>query len=733
MKLKRQKGATLGLVAVCVLVIIVLGIGFFILSQILGGGREIANATDAGVLTVARKALSPTLITVPLSGDSGTNPVNDFIAFDPNNVGNVLNATSGNIDMLGVNRVIAQAVLVALNAQEINTPTASGHAQNVATAAKTVATALRNMIQGGSMPAMSATSQLPAQFNTVAQANNTKMFEGNKVNLQGGAGGLTSTFMRTGYSTNVYMSQPLISALPVSPPSNLVNQNPNALKHTGSQYMAGYINFGIPAGNGSTVNIAGIPLFPQQKPHLVDIGEFSTDANAASGQGQAPFNGGTYLPPNAFRANTQTLESNSSTLGGAVGCALVGCLQSDFVASLPRGYVRIINGPSALQTNPPISSVADGTNDVFNNELWPPNGNAEVSNNGVYALSSSPAAQSYITQWQQFNAGSTTVQPPGPGQPGYPTGVYIITPNGFANPTLAQLQAIRSQQECDALNIWDNPTACFAPNTNGSVPSQGDLVNAIEVQNNISPGSQPLNPTNGLTAIEYQKAELLAQAGHDAYCATVTPVGPTGMKVFTVGDCYATPFAPVNFGVPGSPLQYINQIGNGGQNACATDVITKITNRMQEADATLTQAQVQAALGSSPVGAPSGNDGDLDLSETLYLYSPGPGTVQLAYGTPGSYFNSTLQNDGTSSAAVYNCSNTYNISHNIVDANKDNAPGFCPRGDADYHQEPYTQGPGYLPGTDSAIWTPSSGWRNLLGDIQFENTASGGGTFCKPN
>lgn len=59
MILHRKKGATLGLVAVCVFVVIVLGVGFFILSKIIGGEREVANATDAGVLTVAAKRYPP--------------------------------------------------------------------------------------------------------------------------------------------------------------------------------------------------------------------------------------------------------------------------------------------------------------------------------------------------------------------------------------------------------------------------------------------------------------------------------------------------------------------------------------------------------------------------------------------------------------------------------------------------------------------------------------------------
>lgn len=34
---------------------------------------------------------------------------------------------------------------------------------------------------------------------------------------------------------------------------------------------------------------------------------------------------------------------------------------------------------------------------------------------------------------------------------------------------------------------------------------------------------------------------------------------------------------------------------------------------------------------------------------------------------------------------------------------------------------------------DRAVWTPASGFNNLLGDLKFENTAQNGGTFCKPN
>ncbi len=714
MKLKRRKGATLGLVAVCVLVIIVLGVGFFILSQILGGGREVANATDAGVLTVARRCLSPTLINVTLTGDSGTNPVNDFIGFDPNNPS--LTATTGKIDMLGINRVIAQAVLVALNAQEINTSAASGHAANVTTAAKAVATQLRNLIQGAGSP-------LPGEFNTVAQSNNTKMFQGNKVQLAGA--GLQSTFMRGGFSSNVYLNAPLLAALPVTPPSNLTNQNAQALKHNNTdQYMAGYVNFTVPAGGGTNVNIGAIPLFPNQKPHLCDIGEFNGAVSAAAGNGNAPFAGGTYLPPNAFRADTQTLEQHSNGFGGAVACALVGALDRDFVASIPRGYVRIKNGEDANLTNPPLANpVVDGTNDVFNNELWPPNGGGvNVSDNGVYALNSNPAGQAYMQSWADFNNGVTTTQPTLPSAGGG-AGVYVITPTGYRPLTDADVKNIHSVNvDCNAMDMWDRP-GCMA---NSPAGGPGSVQYAIAQQTGAASVTGPA-PASGYTAVEYQKVELLSHRYGGGKCSSVVPVAPSGMKKFDVGPassgCYATPAVPANFGVSGSPLDYINQISVGGTVACANDVLNKIWKRMQQVDPSLSLAQVQGALGSQT----------LDLGETLYLYSPGPGSVQMISGSPAFYFSSSLANDGTSSSAIFNCEHQYNISRTIVDATKGNGGPACPRGDANFHQAPYVDGPGYLPGIDRAIFTPASGWRNLLGDIEFQNEAAGAGTFCKPN
>jgi hypothetical protein len=650
--------------------------------------------------------------------------------------------------MLSVNRCVAQAVLVALNAQDINTATASTHARNVADAAKAVATQLRNLIQGAGSP-------LPGQFTQVAHSNNTKMFQGNKVQLTG----LQSTFMRAGLSTNVFFTGPLEAAVPVSLPSNVKSNfhYPNALKKQGNdQYMAGYINFAIPAGSGTTVNIAGIPIFPKQKPHLVDIGEFNGAVANAGGNG-GPFNGGDYLPPNAFRADTRTLEQNSSTFGGAVACALVGTVSEefDFVASIPRGYVRIKNGPDATSANSGIVSnpVVDSQTDVFNNELWPPS-SAAVTNNNVYALASDAG---YVNDWAAYNAqdqadngaldgsynnpytGTGPQQPPLPNTAGAPAdasddpnsvGFGVITGTGTRDATEADVRGITNVTNgCDWETVWSNP-GCGG-STPGANPPDTEVSNLARAMSDDKLQNPPTNPptSNGYTAVEVQKHDLLSRRYGGGRCSSVVPVGQSGMKRFDPTGCYATSSSQVTFGAPGSPLQYIQQIGVGA--GCANTIIDKIWDRMRQVDPSISRTTVETALASQP----------LELGETLYLYSPGPGQCLMQGGTPADYFNSTIQADGASSSSVSNCEHTYNIANTIVNANQGRGtnnfpdrPNTCGgHGDANFHQAPYTSGSTYIPAADRAIWTPASGWRNLLGDIQFQNEANGAGTFCKPN
>ena len=56
-KRRKGSGATLALVVVCTIIIIMVGIGAFLLMQLVGGQRELQHTSDAGDLNVAKQAL----------------------------------------------------------------------------------------------------------------------------------------------------------------------------------------------------------------------------------------------------------------------------------------------------------------------------------------------------------------------------------------------------------------------------------------------------------------------------------------------------------------------------------------------------------------------------------------------------------------------------------------------------------------------------------------------------
>lgn len=711
MKLNRRRGATLGLVAVCVFVVIILAVGFFILAKIIGGEREVTNATDAGVLIVARNAMSPTIVGVDFSSIGAS--ASDFIGLDEAVTG--LGSTGGRASMQNINRIIAQSLLVALNAQHIDTAEAATHAKTIESTAKQVATQLRNKLHN--------TNTLNSHFTDVAQSNNTKMWQGNKVNL---VGNIASAFMRQGYSTNVYVHAG--TRLPVSPPSTLTNQNPGAATSSdgNSPYMAGYVNWNVPCGNGQSISIAGVPIFPKTQPHIVDVGEFD-------GATTDPI-GGNYLPPNAFKATSQATESSSGTTGGALACAIVGVLDRDFAAAIPRGYVRINNGEDANAQNAPLADpVVDGTNDIFNNELWPPSA-VNVASNGSSTMFSTNGA--LMSNWEAYNADTTgTVPQPGVG------GIYVVTNDtqGYRaatvddladntnHPDVTSTPGVGAPSDCDTHNGWDKPECLFS--ASGLVPGSMPYAaaNAYNRYNVTAPAGAS---TDGYTNIEYMKADLLRQRANGAKCASVNPPPlASGMKKFNVNGCYNTPTHNAAFGTVDTPKAYLDQISDGGANACATNIVGIIADRMTQVDPSITRAKVEAAL----------NDASMPLAmgQTLVLYSPGPGNVTMQPIPAGTYFKpapaNLTDNDGRTSTQVIPCENTYRIDTTIINANKGHGSGpVCPIGDANYHEAPFVQD-APITAVDRAVWTPASGFNNLLGDLKFENTAQNGGTFCKPN
>jgi hypothetical protein len=820
MRVRRQGGATLGLVAACVFFVIVIGVGFYFLSKIIGGGREVANATDAGALNVAKQALKRGA--VPVSTLS-TNDQAEFGGLAPN----------GQITLLNYNRLVAQAMMVAANADKEGTPQAKANAQATANAVKAIGASLKSSL------ATAAAGSLGADFNAIASNNNTKMWNGSAVAC---ITPITQGYLKMGGSTNVIFDPATINSLngftPQHASVDLSSSNKPGTQDTNgysvgnnAQYMPGYVpNTFL----GGTVSLTAVPVFPNTKPHLVDIGAFKQDLTNFN----APMAADNSVPPNAFLTNAQAVKSEANSGQSSVACAVVGVLTNDYKASFSRGFVRISNGPDAVQTNGSFGvPISDGTNDIFNNQLFNGTGISQDPNSSVFTTT--PA---YLTMWANFNnrngsydnssdprnaqamanagitgksytsygTNTTTGIAYAPGQfvplsdlPNSPDPLHDMADPATASNFDANEGGLRAGSNCNAplasitdlekiglggaafpcnynmyddgltgpcaqvnnIQTWQSNYACTGLTTGGSVATSG--------------------PHQGVTNVEYMKAELLVKiAGRlgGTFCSDVSIPSqqPSGVKLFSAGvpgtpgsgATTAVAFDPsggpnasnvVNFETVGTPWDYLNQISGSTQcgSGSSSGILEQITARCQQIDSSISSGSVKTAMQSSQLhlkgGSSSSDNG------TLYLYvDPSDRSLKMASALPSGWTDSTAGNvnsfpDGNApTLSNGECTETYPLNGWVVDTSA-GVDGRDHGGDAHYHAEPFTsptpnmsaptyntslmngspdigsaQNPSNISGQDAAIWKPSSGSQNLLGELKFQENTQGT-TFCKPN
>jgi hypothetical protein len=119
MRLKRKRGATLGLVILATFLLSIAGIAILFFCLLLGGARELQNATDSGNLNVAKQSLRYPSLNVFGTGslDLSGNRL-QLVQTNFNQVKDV----NGQLDLLTFNRCVGQVMLVAMNASVDNGP-----------------------------------------------------------------------------------------------------------------------------------------------------------------------------------------------------------------------------------------------------------------------------------------------------------------------------------------------------------------------------------------------------------------------------------------------------------------------------------------------------------------------------------------------------------------------------------------------------------------------------------
>lgn len=683
--IRRHRGSMVVMTAcVCALLMLV-GVACFLGSKMLGGHKELSNAVDAGILNTAKVALKqPAATQIPTEFlGCGISPEGTPVQYD------------GAINLLSYNRAVAQALLVALNAQAEGTPEAVANARLEIAELETLGNHLRQQLESEQVNALNIS------FDTMASMQNVKML--NLKTTVGRQDDVKSGYMKVGHSSNIFFDN---EQLPVPPSSvnGYLNTDASYQKNvSGASFVSGYRPLEI-SGVGT---IYAVPLLPNQRPHVVSLSDFERIRTSP----------GSYSPPNSFQSKGRTLESTSGRLTNALSCAIVGSLGGQYVAQVPRGYVRIVNAPdsNALPGNPQVANASyDGTNDIFNNELASPVSAIYQGNSGVFSTNIN-----LMNAWKAYNQ-STGIDALGHDplkDPLGPNATPLAAQSAHAHADLrsgggkSQMATIKDMLN---LNSW---TKCFDLLYDGSQPHTCTENLGIWISNyDRQAASSTSGSGAGFTAVEWMKANLMQQRQAGRECAIVTPppVQPSGLKSFSHTTKIASPPARPNFSETGTPFELIQQVGG----CSGTAILAAIVQRCKEINPKFTAQDVTLALKSKRI----------EMGQTLLLHEDRSGALVLSQSLP---YMTVQQVDGKNSIQAVRCeSDWYRIDKILVDT--ESGAANSQNGDMNYHIAPYLECP-EMEARDRTIWTPSTGYRNLLGEVRFENEARGGGECCKLN
>lgn len=689
MQSRSSVGGTLGIIAVCALVILIVGFAFYYLVKLIGGGEELSNATDSGTLNLAKMAIRNPNVDATTLPDPEVAANFAFLGDTPDN----------KLNLLVYNRLVMHAYMVAHNAKDEATDEATDHAKKVWSALNTVGAYLHSRLEDP--------SYMGSHFAALAGSNSTKMLGNNAVALKD----YDVAFMKKGGSSNVYLDPALWSAFDSTPTVPL--NNAGKLSSSGHKYVAGYVPFGVTLKNGDTLYFSAIPMSPYDKPHLVNGGDFEsskTDTFMTSmGTPKYPAN---TLPPNSFKSSGQSLDGKTNQFAKMVSHAIVSCLTTDYAVNMKLGYFMLKNGPSAPAPTVPL---ADGTNDIFNNELI-----AGIVTQGPEPGSLFTTDQALYDSWVSYNTGASSIMPDvAASKSKFRKGDGMeVTEDELKN-----LKTPRSPANtCSWMDYGVPPkTVCMNSLTN--------FITGFDRAPGTTIGGGSGEPWS---CLEVWKANLLAARATvpkpvppgappppDVGCAdSFAPPGEYGMKWFDRSLVYAAPPCPINFGQqksPGELMEFVDAAPAG--DGCATGrVLASLLKRCQQINPKLTITDVKTALYSHP----------LNVGETLYLYSADGTTLKLDK-SPPPWAAPGVVADGPRTAA---CGSSYPVNDSYINTSADGS-ATAPKGDGNYSFIPFGSSPmGSC--LDQINWIPSSGYRHLLGELYFSNSCEGGGKFCDP-
>ncbi len=697
-----KRGATLSLVVVTTLVIMVIGMGIFFLSKLLGGARELQNATDSGNLNVAKQSLRyPSL---KLFGSSGPYDMSGpRLALARQNFSQLKDPTTGELDLLVYNRAVGQAMLVAMNASSdfgLNSPNPLGLSD-----AKTLIDLLANPNDGlgtGLANKLNGDSQMDTSFTNLAQMASIRM-----LNKPGTSPGNTSAAKDISYmapltATNLQLN-------PASIPPAFLSNNTNFLANNlvsqaGSTYLKGYSFIDIPTiTDSASFPLMGVPLRPMSNPHLVSEFDFKK-LKATPLAGQANIAAASRIPPNAFKSGGWGGESYQGNAVNAKSCAIAGtvALQGQFTASIPCGFIVVANGPGntpfgsagTVNTVAPASGMTDfayggGGRDIFADVLM--YNTVYVTANG--AMSQDPQKIVDIQDWKKAQALA--------GNPTTPVPAALADKLDGPSP---------KQSFADGITANETPAACTNFNSSSGEPGFNptcvdNLGSMATVYGTNLPSQNGAGGINGLMALEKEKAQVInpRPSGGDAIVRGLpAPNGTcTGLKLFPTS---IGPSAPIQFGQAGTIGNLLGSFSAYPQTSANESLIyNSITLKLKQIKPSANASEIQGVFNSAlPMGA------------VRYIWLDGNQNFQVTdAGSLPTWINAnSILPDGSVVLADTGNLPVNRTFVNIVHEEGFPSPWDC-FGSASYR--------------NTANWTNSSGFNCLQGVLRFSNCATDAG------
>lgn len=332
-----ERGSALVMVIAITFIVLLIGVAFYQLAQILGGGREVQNAIDAGILNVNKMAIkSPS---IAFSESSAFQK-----AFK---VGLTTDQSSSGINLGLYNRMVSTALLIALNASADGNETALDNANKVL-----------SELQGSSSNSIGGKlkQELEKQdgeqwakkyFDQTCQANNVRMLGKDGSRLEWDNSLFKAEYLETDAKTDIGATNIPIGSLLENMPLvydaqglsskrlSLPDEDMLKTKDGGDTYLRGYQGIKIPKISRP---LFGVPVQPKQQPHLVSLHKLQDDKAPVPGAAD-----GVFVPPNAFKGGAKATGADKALASVAAGIVGMPGDPTPNEASLPFGYLVIDN------------------------------------------------------------------------------------------------------------------------------------------------------------------------------------------------------------------------------------------------------------------------------------------------------------------------------------------------------------------------------------------------------